>query len=599
MIRSILFLIPACFLVFGCAKISSPSGGPRDKEPPVITKSVPLNGTRNFKGKGIVVSFNEYVILDKINEKFMVSPPMRKKPLVFTRGKGVRIEFDDKLRDSTTYTFYFQDAIRDLNEGNPINNYQFVFATGPVIDSLSVTGNVYNAYNLEVPENTLVLLYSEMADSAVVKHLPDYITRVEKKGEFRIDNVRPGNYRLYALKDADNSKNYNLKDEEFAFMAEPVNIVPTKNFLPVKKDTVVVKKPVNGKVTEKVPEKPPVKGEYQLILFAAEKKAHYLTSSSRKLPYQMIYTLSLPPDSMKFEFSIPGTGKDAYYIENSKNNDTFRIWLTDSTVYSQPQISTIVEYPFTDSLGVTGQKKDTIIMRYLAPRPPRTKVIRRTPYIVNNGIMSGLIRPDRQIVLTAQTPFRQPDTSQLKLYELLKDERVKLPFRLIKDSTNSCRYFMNANLRQGKSYLFIADSAAFGNFYGEYSDSTGTKFSVMTPESFGKLTINIKNYEGDRIIQLLDNTEKLVREVYMKKDGKLEFPLLEKGFYRLRAIFDLNGNGKWTTGDFDTHRQPEPVSYYPTEIEIKVNWEITAPDWDLGLENYKDFKLLETKKTNR
>jgi len=155
---SLLFLITAWLLVEGCAKISSPSGGPKDKTSPVIVKSVPENGTVNFSEKEITVSFNEYVVLENINEKFMVSPPMAKKPEIVIRGKSMRIRFEEKLRDSTTYTFYFQDAIRDLNEGNPINNYQFVFSTGPFIDSLSVTGNVYSALTLDPPENTLVML---------------------------------------------------------------------------------------------------------------------------------------------------------------------------------------------------------------------------------------------------------------------------------------------------------------------------------------------------------------------------------------------------------------------------------------------------------
>ena len=141
-------------LISACAKISSPSGGPRDRLPPVVVKSIPVNGAKNFKGKSIAITFDEYVVLDNINEKFMVSPPMKKKPRVFIKGKSVNVEFDEKLKDSTTYTFYFQDAIRDLNEGNILENYQFVFSTGPVIDSLSVTGNVYNAFNLEVPEKT-------------------------------------------------------------------------------------------------------------------------------------------------------------------------------------------------------------------------------------------------------------------------------------------------------------------------------------------------------------------------------------------------------------------------------------------------------------
>lgn len=592
MIKKVLSVMAVTVFVLGCAKISSPTGGPRDKEPPVIIKSTPLPQTRNFKGKEIIISFNEYVVLDKINEKFMVSPPMKTKPGIFIRRKNIHVEFDDELRDSTTYTFYFQDAIRDLNEGNPINNYQFVFSTGPVIDSLSVTGNVYNAFNLEVPENTLVLLYGQMADSSVKKQLPDYITRIEKNGEFRIDNVREGKYRLYALKDLDNSKNYNLREEEFAFSTEPMEINSAKNYLPVKKDTVPVKA-ADGKVTLR----PPVEGEYKLILFPPEKKSRYLTSSDRKMPYQLIYTLSIPPDSLKFDFNIPGAGNDAYFIEKSRNKDTIMVWLTDSTLYSQSQIETIINYPFTDSLGMQIYKQDTILMRFLAPRATKAKV-KRIPYRVNSGLTSGQYGPFKEIILTGTTPFLQPDTSRIRLYEILKEQRTAVPVSLIKDSANSCRYIMNADLQQGKSYLFITEIAAFKSIYGEYSDSTGIKFSVRSPDSYGKLILNISNYEGDRIIHLLNNSEKLVKEVHMKKDGTLEFPLLEKGFYRCRVIYDLNGDGKWTTGDFDTGRQPEPVSYYPGELEVKILWEITEP-WDIGSFNVKDYKLRSGQKAVR
>jgi uncharacterized protein (DUF2141 family) len=622
--RYLLLLLAASGLTAGCAKINSPSGGPRDREIPVITESDPLNGTVNFRGEEISISFNEYVVLDKISEKFMVSPPMKLKPRVFTRGKDVRIQFDEAMRDSTTYTFYFQDAIRDLNEGNAINNFQFVVSTGPVIDSLSVTGNVAGSVNLDPPENTLMLLYSQMADSFVVKHLPDYITRAELNGEFRIDNVRPGQYRLYALKDADNSKNYNNRDEEFGFYPEPVEITPEKNYLPVKKDTAEVKasetglkaaagavrentrsvssgsgtRTPSGGAVEKPQVKPPVKGEYQLLLFQAEKQDHYLTSSKRPLSYQMIYTLSLPPEKYKFSFRIPEVSEDKYYLENTRNRDTITVWITDSTVYNKPQLSTIVEFPFTDSLGITDLKADTIIMRYLAPRAPRTKVVRRTPYKVNYGLRSGQTRPDIRVKFTAPVPFGEADTSRISLFETIKSELLKIPYALRKDSSNSCVYFVDADLQAGKSYLFIADSAAFKSIYGDFTDSTGIKFSLMTPESFGKLTLDIKNHSGGRIIQLLDKSEKVLREKYMEEDGLLEFNLLEKGTYRIRVIFDLNGDRQWTTGDFATHRQPEPASYYPKEIEVKENWELEQ-DWDMGEKNLKDAKLLNIKSSGR
>jgi hypothetical protein len=261
-------------------------------------------------------------------------------------------------------------------------------------------------------------------------------------------------------------------------------------------------------------------------------------------------------------------------------------------------VESVVQFPFTDSLGITAQKTDTILLRYTASRAPRTKVVKRIPYNVNTGNLSGQVRPDKQIVFTAPTPFRRIDTSRIRFYEILKEKRVNIPYSIKKDTSTSCRYYLKTELKSGNNYLFIADSAAFTGIYGDYSDSTGTRFSIMSPELFGKLILDITNYDGGRIIQLLDNTEKLKKEIYMEGNGKLEISLLEKGLYRVKAIFDINGDRKWTTGDFDIHRQPEPVSYYPAEIEIKENWEVNQI-WDLGKRNFKDPKLQKIKTAGR
>jgi hypothetical protein len=593
-----------------CAKISSPTGGPRDRRPPVVLKTVPENGAINFRGKSLVVTFDEYVVLDNINEKFMVSPPMKKKPKVFLKGKSVNVEFEEKLKDSTTYTFYFLDAIKDLNEGNILNNFQFVFSTGPVIDSLSVTGNVYNAFNLEVPEKTTALMYMNQEDSAVIKNLPDYISRVDAGGYFRIDNVRPGKYRLYALKDDDNSKNYNRVEEEFAFRDSLIIVTPEKNFIPVVKDTSKIKTdtkvpestkapaPSKAPVTAKtpIPEPPALIGQNELILFLAKKKDHYLTKSARDTKYLLLYTLSLPPDSMKFEFSIPGTGSDKYLIEESRKKDSIKVWLTDSTLFSQSQISSIVRYPFTDTLGVLGYKVDTIPMRFTTPRAPRVVKVKKPGLKIESNLSSGALKPGQSIVFKSETPLRYPDTTRIKLYELIDTNKKRVPYILEKDSANSGKYIITAKLLQEKKYLFIADSASFSNLFNENSDSTGYKFSVRDPESYSNLKLKILNCEGNCIIQLLIQSEKIVGQIKINKDMEIEFPLLEPGFYRIRVIYDENGDGLWTTGDFSIGRQPEPVSYYHQEIEIKQGWNIENP-WDLKVKNVKDPKLRQKKTT--
>jgi hypothetical protein len=595
LISSTLFI-----LICSCAKIGKPTGGPRDRTPPVVLEAVPEYGAKNFRGKRITITFDEYVSLDNINDKFMVSPPMKKKPRVFIRGKSVIVEFEEQLRDSTTYTFYFQDAIKDLNEGNIIEDYQFVISTGPVIDSLSVTGNVYSAFNLEVPEKTMVLLYRELADSFVVKHLPDYISRVDQKGYFRINNVKEGIYRLYALKDVDNSKNYNLPDEEFAFMNSTVEITAEKNFIPVVKDTAKVKKvvpkvkDVKGKPDTKLQDTIVPQGEFPLILFTPIKTNHYLTSSGRPMKFELFYTLSLPPDSMDFRLRITGSKENSYFIEKSAGKDSIKVWLTDSTLFSQSQLQTIIDYPFTDTLGILGYKEDTITMRFITPAPRRGSKIKKPVFTFASNIKGNVLKPGEEIIFSSATPFREPDTSRIKFYEIADSVKMKVKYRLMKDSLNSGKYFLKADFKQEKKYVLIADSGSFGNIYNETADSTGFNFSLRKPDTFSKLTLNITNCKVSSIIQLITNQEKLVNETILKSDGKVVFQMLDAGTYRLKVIYDLNGDGKWTTGDFIKGTQPEPVSYYPRELEIKSGWEIDQ-DWDIEKQLYKEQRLREKK----
>lgn len=582
-LRHIACITGSFLFIAGCAKISSPTGGPKDLDPPVILKSVPENGSKNFKEKKIVITFNEYVVLDKINEKFMVSPPMENRPEITIKGKNIIIKYEEDLRDSTTYTFYFQDAVRDLNEGNAINNYQFVFSTGPVIDSLSVTGNVYKATDLNPPEATLVVLYIQQEDSAFVKQLPAYIAMADKNGYFRIDNVGARQYRLYALKDADNSKNFNLADEEIAFLDSSIIVTPGKNWLPVPVDTI---KP--GPRDKKAADTIVKTGDYRLFLFQHEKKLHYLTSSSRGMAYRFDYSLSLPPDTLGFTFSIPGIDTNSYYIERNRTRDSVVVWITDSSLYSQQMISTVVNYPFTDSTGITALREDTIMMRFMTPRSTRGKT-KPSSFKFSSNLRSGVLKPGGNIVFNSQTPFREPDTSHINLFLVEEANRIKIPYSLKKDSANSCLMTLTGKFDMDKNYIFIADSASIGNIYGEQADSTGLKFMVQNEESYGKLVLDIKNHEGARIIQLLTEEEKIIREEKMDKDGKIEFPLLEKGAYRVRVIYDLNNDGKWTTGDFLTKRQPEPVSYLPVTVDIKENW-VREYEWDISEKNIKKLK---------
>jgi uncharacterized protein (DUF2141 family) len=603
---SLVFLSAAFAVIFSCARQAAPSGGPADVTPPKIVKSTPANSSLNFRGKRIEVTFDEFFVLENINEKFMISPPVKKKPEIFKKGKSLVIDFQEPLKDSTTYTLYFQDAVRDLNAGNAIPNFQFVFSTGNVLDSLSATGNVYNAMNLEAPGKTLILMHRILADSAPMKLLPDYIGLADINGGFRINNVREGIYCIYALQDKNSNKKFDLAEEPFAFMDSVATISRGKNYLPVviKKDTVAptqvktvpgaAKKVVantgrTNTMLNKKPEVPLIDGEFKLFIFTGPKRQHYLTSSSRKTANHLVYTLSLPPDSMDFEFSIPGTDRNTWFAERSTDRDTINIWLTDSSLYRNPIIKTLTGYPFTDSTGITKMKSDTINMRFTFIKPARGKET-RSKYSVTTNISGGTIKPGEPIIITSETPFRVPDTSRIRLYETIKQKNIPAKYSILKDTLSARGYYLKTRLKEGATYLLITEAGAFGDVFGGVSDSTGQRFTVRTADSYGKLTMNISGINGPVIIQLLDEREKVMSQKRINKNDKIEFPLLERGKYRLRAIKDLNNDGKWTTGNFSTKLQPEPVSYYPGEIEIRVDFQIDQ-DWDLKTWNEKKQEL--------
>ncbi|HEX2975905.1 MAG TPA: Ig-like domain-containing domain [Bacteroidales bacterium] len=608
--RSIFFITVT--IIAACAKINTPTGGLKDRTPPKVVESSPANGSKNFHGKRIEIEFDENVSLENVTEKLMVSPPMKKQPRVVVRGKEIRIDFEEKLRDSTTYALNFFDAIKDLNEGNILENYKFVFSTGQVIDSLSVTGNVYNAVDLEVPEKTSVFLYSDITDSAVVKKIPDYVSGVDATGYFRIDNVRPGTYRLYALKDEDNSKNYNRLEEAFAFLDSVINVSPEKNYILLVKDTIrtikvqqkkqattnTTQKNQNSKKTATAiaePEIPIIKGDYRMTLFTALKRARYLSNSSRNEKYRLLFVLSVPPDTMKFNLRIREAGENSFFTEQNVNRDSITVWLTDSMLYSQPVLNSIITYPYTDSTGFDTYKTDTIPMRFFIQAPPKSKKSVRQKLSVRNNASQGTLKPGQKILFTSETPLKEPDTSRVKLYEVVEKANKLIPYQIIKDSLNRERYTLDADLGEGKQYLLITDSASFVNIYNEASDSTGIRFKVREAESFSKLIINLTNVKVPSIIQLLDKSEKILAHEEINSDGKVVFSLLEKGVYRLRVIYDLNGDGKWTTGNYFKHQQPEPSSYYPDELDIPEGWQ-AEQRWDVSNMNFKPQKLRQKPK---
>lgn len=208
----------------GCANIIPPTGGPKDTIPPKLITASPRDSAVNFNGKSITFNFDEYVDLDNPLQNVLISPTPKINPVIERHLRTVTIRLKDTLRPHTTYFFDFGRTIRDVNEGNILKNFSYVFSTGPYIDSLSFSGNVIVAETGKPDSTLIVMLHSNLDDSAVINDRPRYVTRVDTAGRFTFHFLAQGIYNVYALKDEGGSKRYLSKSTLFAFNNKPVEI---------------------------------------------------------------------------------------------------------------------------------------------------------------------------------------------------------------------------------------------------------------------------------------------------------------------------------------------------------------------------------------
>lgn len=217
------FLLVIAFVAFwatvptGCANIIPPTGGPRDTIPPQLVSSLPKDSTLNFRANRITLTFDEYVDLQEVQNNLLFTPTFEINPEVSVRAKTVTVRFRDSLLPNTTYLLNFGNAIRDVNEANPVRNFTYTFSTGPVLDSLTLTGKVLLAENGKTDSTLIVMLHRNLADSAVIKERPVYVARVDAAGNFRFQNLPKDRFAIYALGEAGIVRRYQNKSQYFAF----------------------------------------------------------------------------------------------------------------------------------------------------------------------------------------------------------------------------------------------------------------------------------------------------------------------------------------------------------------------------------------------
>ena len=570
-----------------------PQGGPKDTIPPRMVKEQPLNQSVNFHGKKIEITFNEYLQLDNIQQNLLVSPPQQVSPIVKAVGKKVTVEMQEDLIDSTTYTLDFGNAICDYTEKNPLRGYVFAFSTGDRIDSMEVYGRVANAEDLNPVSGLMVGLQANLHDSAFSTLPFTRVARSDSLGEFGIQNLRNGIYRLYAL-----------QDQSRDFLYQPGEGLAFSDSLVIPEyETEIVFDTIWKNIADTIDSLSSVRqidtiltiqntyvgpADLMLWFFKEDKQRHYFQRVYRDEPHIIKLQFSAPQDSLPLLRALPpsvmdSTRSDSLWtdpwaytlLQANPTRDTLVYWLTDSLAIRQDSIFLEMTYLKSDSLYNLVPETDTVSAIYRAPRmtqkakEAQEKKARERKLDLKSNAKDKFEVYDTLCVVSA-FPIDSICTDSIRLYEKQDTLLIDKPFTLRQKDVMSFQII--APLQQGKQYELHLDSAAVRDIYGVASDKKKFTLRLKTAEDYSTLLIRLPNYDPRIRLQLLSEKDQPVRELPAREEGT-KFEYLTPKTYYLRLYFDLNGDGRWTTGDWITKRQPEPVYYFPAKLTLRANWD--------------------------
>lgn len=516
-------------LLYGCATITTPTGGPKDEEAPILTSSDPKNDQTNFKGKTIELTFNELINLNNPKDEIIIIPPVGKKTNFQAKRNKVIITPEESLRENTTYTISFREGIKDLTEGNPVENQKLAFSTGPFIDTLQIEGTVAEATKEKIPEGITVALFSSDTFN-IFEHTPEYFTKTAKDGKFQITNLKPGTYRLYAFEDKNKNLKLESKNERYAFKSDTIHLKKnsTKNQLRL----------VN------LDSRPPTftnvraQADVNTIRFNKQVATYKLTSPEKLLS-------SFGTDGSEIITYYPNIESDSLQIQLHAEDSLHQTF--DSLIYIKKTDKERIEESLR--LSVTDPQLNT-----------------------ETGKITFQLIPSK--IITALT---------LDSIYLEVDSLTKIPLEKKSFTLDTARKIINVTQQlalkkdEPEPKNLILRPSALISIEGDTSKATKKQIQSFNTESTAVLLAEVQTKAPHYIVQVVTTNYEVLAEERNKP--KVTFKYLPPQNIKLRLIIDTNNNGVWDTANYLTNTEPERIIYHQTQDKkfdtpLRANWEV-------------------------
>ena len=560
----LIFLVGACLLpIFApsCANTTqAPSGGKKDTIPPLIIDIKPLPGAVRVPTvkASLVFSFDEYFNIKNPGNIFL-SPPLQHAPKTRVRGRDLIVTFEDTLAANTTYTLNFTDAIADANEGNMFPGYTYVFSTGERIDSMMMTGTVRDCNTLAPVKGATVLLYKDLADSAVLLHRPYAAVKTDDWGFFALPFIQDTLYRIYAIKDANNNNIYEPETETVAFIDSLIRPVM------VASDTVPEILKYDMLDTLRCQAR---RSEHELKLFREKPTKQYIVNKVRTSE-RSAYLTFMAPGAWIDSLWIRGFRADQVISQFNILQDSLELWI-NSRRAAPDTMRIYVNYRKTDSLGRLTPAQEIVKLPLLPDKRTYSKPVRRNiKHEDTTCVYKFSASPETVEQNGFELEFRNPiiwaQFDSVKFVSInTRQRQTRAEFTVEQDSLNLRRYILRPKdkLLPGFEYSMKLPYRAFRDINGFWSDSTVVKVSLPQDETLSSLELDLTGVDRKLIVDLLgEKRDKVLRSYVIDRDGTLSFPYLKTGRYSIRITEDGNRNSIVDTGSLLEHRQPEKVVF--------------------------------------
>ena len=582
-----------------CASMMTPTGGPRDSLPPVIVAMTPDNYATNAPttnlGK-IYIEFDEFVQLKDQQKEFFTSPQMKKKPTLLIRGRGVVVQIRDTLLPNTTYALNFGSAICDNNEGNPLHSMRYVFSTGPTIDSMFMSGYTADSYKADSASKSFIWFYpvdsvEEVGDydSTLFKYKPAVIARAENNGIFLAQNLKPIPYRIYAVQDKNDNQMYEPGTDQVGFLSETYNPAEMPDFAlwydSLRRYVTAEPQLYFRMFTDRAFRRQmlsetarPEQHKAMLYFGAPHPQITRLQFDSIPAERVIVDPQTIGRDTIALWFDVPSEqlpdtikGEITYF-----KHDTVRRLqeVTEPLKLSWKFVETKEQEREREKLERERRKAEAAGEEWKDPEP-------ENPFRYKME-SSGEVNPERHLTIDFDYPLTRLDSARLLLTRTLEDQTiVDVPVHMVRDTGELRRWYVQADWQLGGEYTLTIPEGAITDVAGFTNDSIVGKYTVSDPEKFATVLIHVRGRDAQTkyIVQQLDGSGKLVQEKRDVTTGDIRFNYVPAGEIRFRVIEDLNGNGRWDTGDLVARRQPERTEVFVNDtgedvFSTKANWEI-------------------------